>query len=128
MHHRAKRLLEQYYTYMVTIAHIKKKKYVTKEQLDLAIHKLKLQYPFLETSDYHYELGDCYKQLHVHFIAKGKKRICFRNSCRIDDFYVKWKRVWSKGVYAYITKKTPNHIAQEQVFTENWYNNNYGFV
>lgn len=118
------------YIYMVTIRKFQVKDFVSSNEL-INIQGYVMQYLNYQPTFRHtvFEVDKKYMQLHMHFIVKSNKKICFKNICRYNQFRIYWVPVYSiKNVIMYLEKDVYNMYMQGQLIDTNYYKNNYGFI
>lgn len=106
--------------YFITIAKHQVKDHVSKIDLMLIIHELKLRYPTLESHNMVYELSPTYRQLHCHFIAYTTEFIRYSDIKSINGYSIRVKPIYNLAkVCRYLRKQVVNKYEQEQLLIIN---------
>ncbi len=117
------------YLYLLTINKHQVKDYVTRESLGYIMLRLKMLISDLYMPHMAFEIGDKYKQLHMHGLGVTTKPVLYSKHNSILGFRIEWKRVYNlKGVLQYIYKSAYNKYEQENIIDNNYYNHNFGFI
>ncbi len=123
----ALRSYKRRYTYMVTIHRSQVLEYVSPDELIDALN-IVVSKTCGSVSDVVFEVGQRYRQLHMHLILKTNFRIKFKKYSQVGLFKIYWKPVYDiEGVREYLHKDAHNGYMQDQILDTNYYQNNYGF-
>ena len=120
---RSEATIERKYTYMVSVSHPQKKKWVSKLDLDHIMSTLHGRVPYTLLL-LKYELGKRYKQLHIHSIIEVHRKVQFKKEelTRIGEFKVDWKPVFNlAGAINYMSKQSRNADEQAEILEQNHY-------
>lgn len=107
----------QQYTYFVTISPIRKKDYVTKEELDDAYDTLLSKlYGIPTILKKVYELDNKYFSLHIHFILKVPYALKYTKLSKIGACSLYFKKAYNLNqLVDYMTKQVPNEYEQDNL-------------
>lgn len=108
---------------MVTIRKHKVKDFVDKYTLD-AIHlQIKKRLNDFYMLNWCYEI-DQYDSLHLHGLARTRKRVKYKSISKIADFRIFWRQITPhngdiKKVQKYLKKQAHNAESQKEILTTN---------
>ncbi len=118
------------YEYMITIRKHRVKDFIQRADLDDVVLTILSKLVHLDIIHSAYETSvKRYRQLHYHGIVLSPYRVYYKDNCKYNGYQIHWSPIRSmKRSIRYIYKQAYNTYSQEQVFIENYYNNNYGFI
>ena len=132
---RSKATLNRNYTksYMITIQKHKKTLYVTLADIQSVLETLKERFPSFQLGCHSYEVGDTYKQLHLHGICTLKESFYYKYNNSINGFRLQWRPLYNKkGALSYILKDTHGQKEiQDEILSLNRYTHKlapFGFI
>ncbi len=120
--------LHNWFHYFITIQSSRKKEFVSPDDLLNIKRSLKTKFSKLQVYKSVFELGSCYKQLHLHLLLRLPHSVYFKDSSKMLGYRLYWRKIYDLSSIDHYLEKDSRQYTQNDVITLNHLNHNYGFI